>query len=184
MYDTDDLRTLWLLNAYHAFLGDEQAYREVDKKIAAHYDGAYDGAARWFHLFCEIVRWRNRGDNEKALSCIDSLLEQKTSPGMKLLYNENAAPIHLIKGQILFEKGAYEEAYQWFSSIQDFYWVALLTGPATLRMAQCQEQLGNKSKALEHYDYFIELYQDCAPVYRPWLEEAKAVRRQLMADLG
>lgn len=182
--NTDALRALWMLNIYHAFLGDEQAYREIDQKMKAQYDGEHGGIARWFHLYCEVIRWRNRGENEKALSNIDSLLQQKTSPGMKLLYDENAAPIHLIKGQILFEKGAYEEAYQWFYSIRDFYGVAFFIGPATLRMAQCQEKLGNKREALQNYNYFIELFQGCAPLYQPWLQEAKAAREQLMSELG
>jgi tetratricopeptide (TPR) repeat protein len=92
--------------------------------------------------------------------------------------------IHLIKGEILFEQDKYEEAYQWFATIPYFLHQGLfLSGPANYRMGMCQDKLGNTKEALAHFEYFIEVYQDCDEIYLPWIEETKKAQTRLFAML-
>jgi tetratricopeptide (TPR) repeat protein len=120
------------------------------------------------------------GEVEEALRSLETALfdghydEVYASPVVSM-----AAERYLM-AELLLAVGRAQEALPWFASLGDLqrHEIAYLA-PAHFRRAQIYERLGELDEARKHYARFAELWQDCDPELRPFVDEAEQRLQQL-----
>jgi tetratricopeptide (TPR) repeat protein len=115
------------------------------------------------------------GEAEEALRILEAAPfeahydEVYTSPVIAM-----AAERYLM-AELLDASGRSREALGWFASLGDLqaYEIAYVA-PAHLRLAHIRERLGELERAALHYARFVELWRDCDPELRVFVEDAEA----------
>lgn len=87
-----------------------------------------------------------------------------------------------LRAELLAELGRYDEALRWLSTIGNFFSEISLRAPAHLLSAQIYERLGDVENAAIQYKRFIDLWKDCDPELRPWVETARRALEALSPD--
>ncbi|MBV6504888.1 MAG: Serine/threonine-protein kinase PknD [Syntrophorhabdaceae bacterium] len=81
-----------------------------------------------------------------------------------------------LRAQILKSLGRYDDAMRWLSTLGNLS-LSLCEipykAPKHFLLAEIYEALKQPEKAIEHYNYFINLWKDCDPELLPKVEEAK-----------
>jgi len=84
----------------------------------------------------------------------------------------------LLRAGLLNRLGRSQEALQWYQSVE--YWPeSVLAGPSHLRQAEIHERLGQREQAVEQYRRFVDLWRDCDPKLRPFVEDAQRALQRL-----
>ncbi len=79
-----------------------------------------------------------------------------------------------LRAQVLKSLGRHEEAIRWLSTLGNVGWSDITyKAPKHFLLAEIYEELEQPEKAVEHYNYFIKLWQKCDPELQPKVEEAK-----------
>lgn len=87
-----------------------------------------------------------------------------------------------LRAQILKALGRYAEAIVWLSTLGNVDECEIsYKAPKHFLLAEIYEALKQPEKALEHYNYFIKLWQNCDPELLPKVEEVKARIARLQA---
>lgn len=168
----------FVLATYHAILQDETEFWALMDEFEQMRGREQEvGPVQAVLYFCKIYWYRGQGDNEQALLYLDSALQQTIPANINTSYDNNMGNLHIIKAEILFEQGEYEEALKWYQTIFGFLGThSLHAGLATYRIAKCLDEMGKGEEALPYYDYFIELYQDSDPKFSNWMSDARAAQ--------
>jgi tetratricopeptide (TPR) repeat protein len=75
-----------------------------------------------------------------------------------------------LRAELLHQLRRERDALAWYASRVDlFVNEVIYLAPAHLRQGEIHERLGNRNKAIEHYQQFVELWKDCDPELRPML---------------
>jgi tetratricopeptide (TPR) repeat protein len=89
-----------------------------------------------------------------------------------------------LRAQILKSMGRYDDAIRWLSTLGNLS-LSLCEipykAPKHFLLAEIYEALKQPEKAIEHYNYFINLWKNCDPELLPKVEEAKARIARLKA---
>ena len=72
-----------------------------------------------------------------------------------------------LKGEVLLQLDRPEEAARQFDIMRPLEKYA---APRIRRLAQIEERRGEKSKAIKHYERFIEMWKDCDRELRPQVD--------------
>ncbi len=84
---------------------------------------------------------------------------------------------------VLAGQQKHREALQWIeTSFQGAPSEIVYLAPMHLERAQLYERLGEREKAVEHYNRFLGLWRDCDPGLLPVIERAKSELARLMAE--
>jgi tetratricopeptide (TPR) repeat protein len=78
------------------------------------------------------------------------------------------------RAELLADAGREDEALGWLRSIAERAAYELVyLAPAHLRQAEIYDKRGDRSKAVQHYKKFIELWRDADPELQPAVEQAR-----------
>jgi tetratricopeptide (TPR) repeat protein len=84
---------------------------------------------------------------------------------------------------VLRAQQKHREALQWIeTSFQGSPSEIVYAAPGHLERAEIHERLGEREKAVGHYNRFLALWRDCDPELRPVLERAKSELARLVAE--
>jgi len=84
---------------------------------------------------------------------------------------------------VLGGQGKSREALRWIeTSFQGSPSEIVYLAPMHLERAEVYQRLGEREKAVEHYNRFLRLWRDCDPGLRPVVERAKAELARLVAE--
>jgi hypothetical protein len=86
-----------------------------------------------------------------------------------------------VRGELLHAAGRDREALGWYLAVAEHDHDGYLA-PASLRLGEIYEGLGDRRLALWHYGRFVRLWHDTEPALRPWLEEGRRGLRRLAAE--
>ena len=79
-----------------------------------------------------------------------------------------------LRAELLQQLRRDREALAWYASRVDlFVNEAMYLALSHLRQGEIHERLGNRNKAIEHYQQFVELWKDCDPELRPMLVDVQ-----------
>ncbi len=122
------------------------------------------------------------GKADQALASLDSAFVPITFPyHHQDFYTQSIS--RFVRAEILFSEGRYEEAIQWYASVNDGPHVDNgfpLFPPATFRRAQCYDRLGETSRAIELYTRSIEIWEVADEELQPMVTEARESLDRLM----
>ncbi|MEE8278027.1 MAG: hypothetical protein V3R89_04835, partial [Thermoanaerobaculia bacterium] len=170
---------LYLLGLLAARLGDSAAASHHAKELdrvspsspAPHFIADLARAVRM------EVAWVE-GHLEKALATLEEAnfwrfveFDPDDSPFFSHAYER------LARAELLYELGRYDEALRWYEAMADK--LVYAGAPSHLRLAEIYERRGERQKAAQHYERFVELWQDCDPELRPLVEDVKTRLAQL-----
>jgi len=99
-------------------------------------------------------------------------LEQLRGEGQS--YGAEWATRRYAHAEMLFLLGRHEEAERWFLADEPFVSGEQYMAPRFRRLAQIAERRGDRGKAIEYYERFVDLWSECDPDLRPQVDEAKA----------
>ena len=177
----DDLHLLlrgYLKGLLSARMGDVQrAEREAEEVKEQVFPPDYLPLAEDLSLGIRAQIDRVQGRNADALAKLEQTLRQTKnpleSPFISLAYER------FTRAQLLLELGRHREALSWFehlveASVFDFLYLPM----SHLWQGEIYRQLGESTKAADHYASFIELWKDCDPELRPMVDIAKQRLRE------
>ena len=87
-----------------------------------------------------------------------------------------------LRAELLEELGRYEEALDWYQSIDYWSYWPNMAGPSHLGQARIYERLGEREKAVQQYSRFIDLWKDADPELQPQVEAARRALAALSPD--
>jgi tetratricopeptide (TPR) repeat protein len=121
----------------------------------------------------------SKGDVAGALAALErATIEMSYDPPLASPFSRSHE--RYLRATLLSASGRDEEAIRWYSSFSGISLYDLIfLAPSHLRRGEIQERLGNCEKAIEHYERFIGLWEDCDPELRPLTGEAEHQLAQL-----
>jgi tetratricopeptide (TPR) repeat protein len=87
-----------------------------------------------------------------------------------------------LRAELLADLGRNDEALRWLDGVGDWYHSAPMRAPARLLSAQIYERLGDVENAAIQYKRFIDLWKDCDPELRHWVDAARRALEALSPD--
>ena len=131
------------------------------------------------------------GDSDTALELLEGVTSSNRTPagdyGLGWFITKRRPFSRLQKGNILLEKGRYQEADGWFATFPNFEppneEFAFLS-QALRGRAMAHDALGRYEEALHYYRRFVTRWQDADPHLQPQVEEARQRISELEAELN
>ena len=172
---------LYLLGLLRSGLGDEvgasQAAAELEQLPTPL------EASDAIHALAQTVRadlaWR-RGRAADALTTLESVrgavpLELVNVPLYATVREYAQEHARFLRGELLYLLGRDAEALRWLeTSFQGAPNEFVYRAPLHLLQGKIYERLGDRTKAAQHYDRFLNLWKDCDPELWPKVQEARA----------
>jgi tetratricopeptide (TPR) repeat protein len=117
--------------------------------------------------------WRS-GETEDALNEISRF------EGRVWYQFASASPFHTqayeryLRARLLEETGALEEALRWYGSFEGTGLHDLLfLAPSHFHRARISDQMGNRETARQHYQRFLDLWDEVDPMFQPMVDQAR-----------
>ncbi len=86
-----------------------------------------------------------------------------------------------LRAELLEAEGRHQEALRWFNGFAEHsIYDLIFQAPSHLRRAEIYERLGESERAAQHFRQFIELWRECDPELRLWVEQAES----RLAEIG
>ncbi len=194
-----ELEKRWLLGLLSVRLGDfdgAEQYARAFEQLAADSipmgaDSFFVRLAREFPLEIRAAAKAVSGRPQEALDLIEEVrpLNQLPSledplglPGSYRYLNLKRPFARLLRADLLFALGRYEEAAGWYATFPSFLdpWEDVgFLAPAHRGRARSLDALGRHEEALHYYRRFVTRWQDANPHLQPQVDEA----RQRIAEL-
>jgi serine/threonine protein kinase/tetratricopeptide (TPR) repeat protein len=164
--------------------GDDAAVQHAVTQLRSWADPA-TAAGRTAHALertlTALVAWR-REQTAATLTALDDAhlypnhFEAAGAPIMAQALNR------YLRAEALFAEERYEEALPWYETLAAGAFVgAPYLGPSFLRRAEIYERLRETDKAIDFYNRFLKLWEDCDPELRTWVEDAEQRLNRLLA---
>jgi len=204
-YDTwlQELVKRWLLGLLSVRLGDldgAEDYARAFEQLAADSipagaDSFFERVAHDFPLEIRAAATAASGDPRTALKLIEEVHfadhappeDQLGQPANWGMLNRKRPFARLLRADLLFRLGRYEEANGWYATFPAFMApfedVAFLA-PAHRGRARSLDALGRYEDALRYYRRFITRWQNADPHLQPKVEEARRRIRELESELA
>jgi tetratricopeptide (TPR) repeat protein len=126
------------------------------------------------------------GRHEEGLSFLER--QRLALPELDYLWVSDRTFGRLLRAELLFALGRFEEAAGWYATIprvsMGFHYNFLLLAPAFRGRARALDALGRHEEALHYYRRFVTRWQDADPHLQPQVEEARQRIRELEAELS
>ncbi|MCK6619057.1 MAG: protein kinase [Calditrichaceae bacterium] len=90
------------------------------------------------------------------------------------------------RAELLNSFERYDEALSWYEAISEHGAASLFLAPSHLRRAEIYEKLNQTDKSIQHYEKFIDLWEDADTQFQPKIEEARkrvAILQKKLASL-
>lgn len=136
--------------------------------------------AKYYYHSIKAFEARNQGNNEMALQEIDSAFLYSPGFWQSQFFSYDKS---IIKADIHEEKGEYEQAIAYFENVPRVQGYEFMKPYATYRLTQLYEKAGDVNHALSKCDLLLKSFKDCDEKFKPWVEEVKDRRNNLMAKL-
>jgi len=80
-----------------------------------------------------------------------------------------------LQAMVLDSLGRHDEAIPWYAYVPEnaFFLHAALLAPSHLYRGEIHEELGDRARAIRHYNAFVELWQDADPEYRGLVDDVR-----------
>lgn len=127
------------------------------------------------------VRAWYRQENEQVLAELENS-QMYTNDVCAICSRVHAQTINrFMRAEILFSRGEYEDALQWYNSLWDGYlsWGGDHLGTTYLRTAAAYENQGETEMAAQYYAKFVDLWKDADPRYQELVEQARQREQQI-----
>lgn len=202
-YWLQELVKKWLLGLLSVRLGDFEGAEDYARafeqlaadSIPADADSFFVHLAHDFPLEIRAAAEAASGDPQAALQLIEQVhfgdhappVDQLGQPANWGLLNRKRPFARLLRADLLFALGRYEEADGWYATFPAFMApfedVAFLA-PAHRGRARSLDALGRHEEALYYYQRFVTRWQDADPHLQPQVEAARQRIRELEAELA
>jgi DNA-binding SARP family transcriptional activator/TolB-like protein len=115
----------------------------------------------------------DRGSPEEALEALEAAPRHVDVSRWWFSSFYTAPQERYLRAGLLAELGRHEEALRWYETLGQRAMGPMYLAPSHLRQAEIYERLGEREKAVHHYERFIELWKDSDPELQPRVEEAR-----------
>ena len=180
---------LYLLGLLSSRLGDYEAALRRATEIER--SGSPDEARATIHALALTIRADVAlldGGQEEAGQLMDGVqgevpLELVNVPAYANVREFTQEHARYLRVLVLRMQQKNREALQWAAtSFQGAPSEIVYLAPMHLERAELYERLGERERAVEHYQRFLGLWRDCDPALRPVVERAKSELARLVAE--
>ena len=146
-------------------------------------DPALNKEVRYYDFSVQAFEARQAGNNDLALTLIDSAYQYMFAPfwieGMSSRLDKT-----IMAANIYANRGDYEKAISLYNPAQYGGGFPTFRGYANYQLSNWYEQIGDRENALIKSNLFLDSYKNCDEKYRPWVDEVKARRDRIIAQMN
>jgi tetratricopeptide (TPR) repeat protein len=141
----------------------------------------------WYYLLMGRLEFK-RNRHSQAVDFFNKACGLINYGDMQILYPVSYALLFDYRAQALYRAGNLEKAAQAYEKILDMTYERMGHGDIYAKsfyhLGKIHQQKGWKGKAIDNYNKFIELWQECDPQFQPLVEEARKQVEKLEISRG